>query len=128
MQIMEKIKSKKPETNFNDFWPNLKQEASRQGFNKGEWFRKSGIDYQRYSEFENGDRDISTHYFLRLTGGLNMKSDNAEKALGRKFSEEQKRLLKFDAKVAAEKDWLEIMLNDPDTLKTCKTVTLAKKQ
>jgi len=125
---MEKTKSKKPETNFNDFWPPLKAEAARQGLRKGEWLRKSGIDYQRYSEFESGETDVSTKYFLKLTGGLNVKTEDAERRLGRKFSEEQKRLMKFDSRVAAEKDWLEIMLNDPVIMKVCKTVTLSKSE
>ena len=126
MRTMETTKSKKPETNFNDFWPPLKEEAARQGLKKGKWLSKSGIDYQRYSEFESGETDVSGKYFIKLTGGLNVKVEDAERRLGRKFSEKQKELLKFDAQVAAEKDWLKIMLNDPETKKTCKAVTLSK--
>lgn len=125
---METKKSKKPETNFNAFWPSMKAMAKNQGLNKGQWFRKSGVDYQRYSEFDNKERDISGKYFIKLIGGLNVMIEDAEKRLGGKFSEKQKRLLKFDARVEAQKDWLEIMLNDPETMKTCKAVTLAKKQ
>lgn len=123
---MKTEKSKKPETNFNDFWPFLKSEAYRQRLKKGEWFRKSGVDYQRYSEFETGARDISVRYFLKLMGGLNLKTDTAEKALGHKFTEEQKRLMKFDAKVAANRDWLAIVLDDPEKLKICKGIAGSK--
>lgn len=124
---MEIIKSKKPQINFNDFWPSLKKEAGNQKLKKGDWFRKSGVAYQRYSEFETDHRDISAKYFIKLTGGLGMKIEDSEKRLGRKFSDGQKRLLKFDAKVEANRDWIEIMLNDPETLKVCKTISLSKK-
>ena len=51
-----------------------------------------------------------------------MKTDNAERTLGRKFSDEQKRLLKFEAKVDANRDWLETILSDPEKTKICKGI------
>lgn len=120
------MKSKKPETNFNDFWPLLKSEAIRIGLKKVEWLKKSGLNYQRFSEFDNKTRDVSARYFLKLTGGVNLKVDAVEKTLGRKFSEKQKKLLKFEALIDANREWLEILLSDPEKIKICKSIADTK--
>jgi len=128
---MENKKSKKPLINFNEFWPALKTEAVRKRLKKVEWLTKSGIHYQRYSEFDAdpgapNKRDISARYFLRLIGGLNLKTEDTEKALGRKFSEAQRQALRFEALVDANREWLEVLLADPETVKICKSVVAAK--
>jgi transcriptional regulator with XRE-family HTH domain len=121
-----KPRSKKPLTNFNEFWTAMKQEQSRQGLRKVEWMKKSGISYQRYSEFESGLRDISARYLIKLIGGLNVKTEHAERTLNRKFTEEQKRMLKFEANVDANREWLELLLNDPEKMKICKAIATSK--
>lgn len=117
---MKKQPSKKPTMNFNDVWPSLKTEAKRQGLLKTEWMQRSGVPYQRYSEFDKQIRDVSAQYFIKLTGGLNLKQDKIEPVLGRKLSDEQKRALRFQALVDANRDWLETLLNDPELSKLCK--------
>jgi len=125
-------KSKKPTVNFNDFWPDLKAYAARLGLNKGEWLKRSGIAYQRFSEFDASEgadnkRDVSAFYFIRLTGGLNLDPGTIERKLNRKFSPEQVRKLQFHAQVDANADWLEDLLADPETIKICKSIVAAKK-
>ena len=122
--VMKIKKSKKNPINFNDFWNSLKIEATRKGLRKVEWMTQSSIPYQRYSEFEQQTRDISARYFLKLIGGLNLKQENIEKTLGRKMTDEQKRLLKFEALVDANRDWLEKLLSDPEMIKLCKRVVI----
>lgn len=127
MSIMEKNPhTKKPPTNFNDFWAALKQEQSRQGLRKVGWMKKCGVSYQRFSEFNSGRRDISARYFIKLLGGLNVKIEQAERTLNRKFTEEQKRMLKFESNVDANREWLEILLNDPEKIKICKAIAISK--
>ena len=121
-----KIRSKKPLTNFNEFWAPMKQEQSRQGLRKVEWMKKSGISFQRYSEFDSGLRDISARYLIKLIGGLDLKKENAERTLNKKFTEEQKRLLKFESNVDANREWLELLLNDPEKTKICKAIAITK--
>lgn len=123
-----KTKSKKPLYNFNDFWPLLKNEAKRQGIGVVLWLERSGLNYQRYSEFNKGTRDVSAKYFLKLMGGLNLKPDIIEKKLGRKMTPEQKKMLQFEAKVEANRDWIEKLLDDPDLIKITKSIIEAKKK
>lgn len=123
---MENKKSKKNPINFNEFWESLKIEASRMGLRKVEWMTKSSVPYQRYSEFDQQTRDISARYFLKLIGGLNLKQENIEKRLGRKMSDEQKRMLRFEALVDANRDWLETLLSDSEMIKLCKRVVITK--
>jgi len=119
------MKSKKNPINFNEFWPLLKTEAQRRGLRKVEWMQKSDLNYQRYSEFNNHSRDVSTRYFLKLLGGLNLKQESVEKVLGKRFSEEQRKSMRFESLVDANRDWLEILLSDPDNIKIVKKIISA---
>lgn len=125
-EIMENKKSKKPLINFNEFWPDMKNEARRQGLRKIEWMQKSGVPYQRYSEFDKQIRDVSAQYFIKLMGGLNLKQDKVEQVLGRKMTDDQKRALKFQALVEVNRDWIEVLLSDPEMSKMCKKLVLVK--
>jgi hypothetical protein len=125
---MQNKTSKKNPINFNDFWPLLKAEAVKKGYGKVEWLTRSGLNYQRYSEFDTNTRDVSGRYFLKLMGGLNLKLDNTEKKLGRKFTAKQKECLQFEAQVDANKEWLQKLLSDPETIKICKSIVDAKKK
>lgn len=120
--------SKKPLINFNDWWPILKAEADRKGLKKVAWMDKSGLNYQRYSEFEKCKRDVSPRYFLKLIGGLGMDWTTLEKKTGKRFSSEQIKALRFEALIEANRGWLEAMLLDPDALSICKSFIESKIQ
>lgn len=55
-----------------------------------------------------------------------MKIEQAERTLNRKFTEEQKRMLKFESNVDANREWIEILLNDPEKIKICKAIAISK--
>jgi len=121
---MEKPKAKrasrKPEVNFNEFWPDLKAEASKQGLGVVEWMEKSfpnqSTPYRRHSEFNNGTRDISAYYFINLLGGLSLMPQDFEKRTGKKFSEDQKKAINRDSKIRANLDLFGQIVDDPDFL------------
>ncbi len=108
---------KKKETNFNHYWQHLDHYARNvRRMKKGEWMSLSGISYQRYSEFAKGRKALSANYFIKLCGGLNLNHDDVEKMSCKTFSQEQKELLRFEAFVKANKDWLEILMKDPEKI------------
>ena len=121
-----KARSKKSLINFNAYWDVLKAVQLRQGLKKGEWFNKSGIDYQRYSEFDKKTRDISARYFVKLCEGLKLIPDDIERMSGKKFSEPQKQKLRFEALVDANHELIETILSDPEKLRMCKKLFLEK--
>lgn len=124
--MIDKISKKNP-INFNDFWPHIVIEAQKKGLGKVEWMERSGIAYQRYSEFENLSRDISARYFIKLIGGLNLTLKNAEKALRKNLTEAQKKQLRFESQVDANRELLERLFDDHDTFKLVKNLIKAKK-
>lgn len=126
MVAMQTKQSKKNPVNFNDFWSALNLEAKRQQLGKGEWLRLSGLNYQRYSEFNHGNRDISAGYFIKLIGGLKLTTETAEKALGKKFTDSQRKLLRFEGQVDANREWLEKMFESPEVTQLCKSIVTTK--
>jgi hypothetical protein len=92
--------AKKPETNFNEFFPWLWDEAQRQNLNKGEWMTRSKIDPQRWVEFgraagikDSGETlentDVSVYYFEKLTRGLGLSKETVQTKSEIKFTPEQ---------------------------------------
>lgn len=80
-------------TNFNNYFPWMWEEAKRQGMKKGVWMQKSGINSQRFTEFNSGSRDISTEYFVSLTKGLGLSIDNVESKSKIRFTKKQREQL-----------------------------------
>ena len=115
------MKSKKPDCNFNEYFPWMWEEAQRQGLNKGPWFAKSGhinqnrwIEFARASKMEHSEgvsRDVSADYFLRLTRGLGLKPSQVEKKTGKKFSKKQLKRMQRQAWVDANEDLIDMMMD-----------------
>jgi len=131
------MSAKKIEINFNEYFPWLWNEAKRQGFNKGEWMTKSGLDPQRWAEFARGcgisepddnlkSRDVSAYYFISLAGGVSLASSQVEKKSGIRFSDEQREQLQIQAWVRANEDLVKVLMKDGERLKICKDVCRIK--
>lgn len=99
---------------FNEFWPYLKDEAKRRGWNVGTFMERCDIPRQRYSEFLN-PRSLTISYMIKLMGGLNLTVENVEKMSGKKFSPEQIKKLKLGSFVAHE-ELIEALSEDTELL------------
>ena len=99
----------------NEFWPTLKDEARRRGWGIGEFMTRCRIPRQRYSEFNQG-RSLTGLYINKIMEGLNLKQEELEQKAGKKFSPEQIRERKIESWVAAHRDIVEAMVDDPALL------------
>jgi len=121
--------TKKPETNFNNYFPWLWDEAQRIGLNKGSWFKKAELHQNRWIEFARAagmsprgeglkERDVSAYYLIILGKGLNLKPEQIETKSGIRFSENQLKKLKKQAWVDANDNLIEKLMNiKPEKLK-----------
>ncbi len=120
---------KKSETNFNNYFEWMWEEAQRQGLNKGSWCAKAEFHQNRWIEFARAagmspggeglkSRDISAYYFLSLGKGLNLTSEQIEEKSGIRFSEAQLLKLKRQAWVEANEAFIDkCMALKPEKLK-----------
>lgn len=106
--------------NFNNYWPFLTREAERRGLSKGAWFRRSGVDLQRYSEFDKGKRCLSAFYFVKIVGGLLMTPEQMPALSGIDFTDEQTRELDYYNRCESERVLLERLLSDPKKIEILK--------
>ena len=117
------MSARRIEVHFNEFFPMLWEQAQRQGLNKGSWMAASNLGPQRWSEFAKASgipsannaegRDVSGFYFLRLIGGLGLRSEEIEGLAGRRFTEDQRRELQFNGWIKANKDDLQFIMQQP---------------
>ena len=128
--------AKKEEIHFNQYFSVLWQKAQSLGYNKGEWLGRAGIGSQRFAEFmrswvecktkvrsEKPARNLTAPYFMRLLSPLQITPSEVESMAERKFTDEQKRKLKYDAWLRTQEKVLMILMDDPQKWELCKDIS-----
>ncbi len=114
--------ARKKETDFNEYFDFLWGYAQSRKITKGAFMKDSGLSPQRFSEFSQGNRNITGEYFLKMLEGAGLTAEKVEQLSGLPFSNEQRSLLQFDAFVKSQRPFLEELMNDPAKLQACKAV------
>jgi hypothetical protein len=108
---------------YNEYWPDLVKEKDKQRITKGEWMKRSGLFWGRFSEFDNKYRgkegkDVTAYYMLRLLTGLGLKWEDfvrkVEAATGKRMTEEQREALGLRAWEEAHEEELKMCQSDPE--------------
>lgn len=121
-------RGKTPTVTFNSHWPTLKAAAEKKGLRVVEWFTRSGVHYQRFSEFEKDSRPLSATYYVRLCRGANMTEADIERESGISYTPEQKEELGFVMWQEAEEDFLRELYDNPKILSAVKQFTSMMKK
>jgi len=114
--------ARKKEADFNEYFDFLWEYAQSKKISKGAFMKDSGLSPQRFSEFSQGNRNITGEYFLKMLEGVGLTTEEVERLSDRPFSDEQRGHLQFDAFVKTQRPFLEELMKDPVKLQTCKTV------
>ncbi len=116
--------SRKKEIDFNDYFIPLWEYAQKiKGMSKGQFMKASGLSPQRFSEFSQQTRNITSEYFIKMMGGVGLSTDEIEAISRKPFSEDQLIQLQFDNFVKSHKSFIEELMKDPAKLQACKTVS-----
>lgn len=110
------------ETDFNDYFDFLWEQAQERKLTKGQFMKASGLSAQRFSEFTQQSRNVTAEYFLKMLGGLGLTPEDVEKGSGIPFSEDQSVQLKFDSFVSSQRAFIEELMRNPEKLRACKAV------
>ncbi len=110
------------ETDFNDYFDFLWEQAQERKMTKGQFMKASGLSAQRFSEFTQQSRNVTAEYFLKMLGGLGLTPEDVEKGSGIPFSEDQSVQLKFDSFVSSQRAFIEELMRNPEKLQVCKAV------
>ena len=114
--------ARKKEADFNEYFDFLWEYAQSKKISKGAFMKDSGLSPQRFSEFSQGNRNITGEYFLKMLEGVGLTTEEVERLSDRPFSDEQRGHLQFDDFVKTQRPFLEELMKDPVKLQTCKTV------
>jgi len=110
------------ETDFNDYFDFLWEQAQERKMTKGQFMKASGLSAQRFSEFTQQSRNVTAEYFLKMLGGLGLTPEDVEKGSGIPFSEDQSVQLKFDSFVSSQRAFIEELMRNPEKLRPSKAV------
>jgi len=91
--------------------------AQSQGMNKTELCEKAGIELKRLSDFKTGRKTFTGYYFMKLLGGLGLNKEEYEKKTGGRFSENQRRALKYQQFVESYREKFSKTMDHPKLLK-----------
>lgn len=110
-----------PEVSFNEYLPLLWEVARRRGLEKQEFLRKAGFTKNRFADWTSGALNLTARSFVKLAGGLRMTLDDVITLCGKRFTKEQKRELQRQFFLRDNPDIVDLLLNDPDLVKTIRT-------
>lgn len=113
--------SQKKLVSFSEYWNVFRNEARDRGWPVAEFMRRCGLARQRYSEFDKG-RSITGMYLNLLMEGTGLTQEQIEKRSGRKFTAEQVRERKIESWIAAHRDIIEAMVDDPGLIPIIKSI------
>jgi hypothetical protein len=103
--------SLKKTINFNEYWPWIKSEAARRGWNDSEFMRRCNIPRQRYYEFIER-RNLTGTYMHRIMEGMGLSRKAIEEGAKTKMSDDQRKELRKESWVAAHTDIVEALMEN----------------
>jgi hypothetical protein len=119
--------SEKKIIDFNEYWNFFKIEAEHRGLSDSEFMKLCKIPRQRYYEF-TAKRNLTGHYMWLLMEGLNLSQQQIEEKTKRKFTDKQQKELKISSWIAAHRDIVESLVDNPQLLSILRSqISMLKK-
>jgi len=84
---------------------------------KGIMCKNAGIEPQRWSEFVSGKKKFTAYYVWKILQSINLSTREYEEAARVKFTNEQRKELKYQKFVDNKKGLIIRMMEDPEFLK-----------